>query len=201
MTIPILPGPAPRLTSEQVDALLAAARGPSWRARRDAALLHALALGLRPAEAHRLRVRDLDVERRCLHFAGAKTGRARTVPLDALGRGDAALAAFTGHLARRGAPDPHERLVLSESGTPLRPAAQRRILRRLARRAGLGGRTCPYGLRRAAARGFADRGAPIGFVAALLGHAGVGTTLRFYYGPADGEDLLHLVDRLGERKH
>lgn len=111
------------------------------------------------------------------------------------------MAVFTSHLGARGSVAGDEPLVVSEHGTPLRPAAQRRILRRLARRAGLSGRTCPYGLRRAAARGFADRGAPICFVSALLGHADVATTLRFYYGPADGENLMSLVERLGERKH
>jgi site-specific recombinase XerD len=182
---------APRIPAAGVEALLAAAQGPTPRDRANRAMLHALALGLRPCEVERLTLRNL--EQRALLFKGAKTGHPRTVPLDALQRGEAARRALLDHAAETGA-GPDDPLVQDERGGAMRPVQQWRRLRTLARAAGLSGRTCPYGLRKAAARGFADRGAPLAHVAALLGHRQTGTTLRYYYGPADGDDLLAFVE-------
>jgi site-specific recombinase XerD len=157
---------APRIRTGDLRALLAAPSGASPRARRDRARVALLSLGCRPCEVARARAADLNG--RTLLVRRAK-GRSRQIPLDLLGWGAAVRAALDEHIAARGDVRPDQPLVASETGGALTPAAVRRIVRKLGRKAGLASRVAPYSCRKAVVRAATDRGLPITIVARAAG--------------------------------
>lgn len=181
-----LPG---ALSIHEVEQLLAAPRGESWRAVRDRALLEVLyASGARVSEASSLRIddwsRDLHVLR--LHGKGNKT---RIVPVGP--RCEEALTAWIdGQRARL--PDAHTRaeVFLTRSGSALdRTNAWRRV-KHAALVAGIRARVTPHVLRHSFATHMVEAGGDLRAVQELLGHASIQTTQIYTH--LDGEHVLAL---------
>lgn len=173
------------LTAEQVDALLAAAReltGPT-AARTRAAVALLADLGLRVGELVSLDCADLGAERghRSIRFVG-KGGRPRR---RALTPGTA--AALDDYLAQRAAatgvrPDALAGpLLATASGARLDRHAVFRLVRQLARRAGIPNwaRLSPHSLRHAFATTARAEGVPLEDVQDAMGHADPRTTRRY----------------------
>lgn len=159
----------------RVRRLLEAARNTQPLALRDRALVELLyATGLRVSELVGLRVGDINLRIGYLRCLG-KGGRERVVPI-----GRHAIAAVEQYLDTcrpalvRGA-DP-ARLFLTRTGRPLDRTNAWRIVRRLARQAGLAGRVSPHTLRHCFATHLIEGGADLRVVQDLLGHADVSTT-------------------------
>ncbi|WP_370872166.1 tyrosine-type recombinase/integrase [Spirilliplanes yamanashiensis] len=163
------------LTGPEVAALLAAAAvrtGPT--AARDLAAVTLLAdLGLRVGELCSLDVTDLGVERghRVVRFTG-KGGRARRRVLT-----PGAAAAVDAVLAGRAAGP----LLVTSGGGRLDRHAVFRLVRRLARDAGIAGwaRLSPHSLRHAFATAARDAGVALEDVQDAMGHADPRTTRRY----------------------
>ncbi|GGL12294.1 tyrosine-type recombinase/integrase [Mangrovihabitans endophyticus] len=165
------------LSPQEVDGVLAVAaaeQGPT--AVRHRAMVALLAdLGLRVGEVVGLDVADVGWERghRTVRFTG-KGGRARRRALT--GEAGAALDAY---LAVRGvAPGP---LFVTSSGARVDRHAVFRLVRRLARQAGVAGweRLSPHSLRHAFATAARSEGVPLEDVQDAMGHADPRTTRRY----------------------
>jgi site-specific recombinase XerD len=166
------------LTASEVDALLAAAqahRGPT-AARTRAAVALLADLGLRVGELVSLDVADLGTERghRSVRFVG-KGGRPRRRALT-----PGAAAALDTYLATRPAPVQGP-LLVTASGARLDRHAVFRLIRRLAKEAGIPGadRLSPHSLRHAFATSARDEGVPLEDVQDAMGHADPRTTRRY----------------------
>lgn len=167
------------LTAGEVDALLAAAdRDQRPTAARNRAVLALLAdLGLRVGEVVGLDVPDLGYERghRSVRFVG-KGGRPRRRALTA---GTAAM--LDAYLAGRGAEADSGPLFVTTSGARIDRHVVFRLVRRLAREAGIPGwaRLSPHSLRHAFATSARDEGVPLEDVQDAMGHADPRTTRRY----------------------
>ncbi len=175
--------PAPRLRRllpgvlavEEVEALLDACAGDSWRALRDRALIEVLyATGARVSEAVALRTDDLEPELRVLRLHG-KGDKMRIVPLGARAR-----EAIEGWL-RDGRPrvagtSHRAEIFLTRSGRPLSRIDAWRRVQALARQAGLAVPTSPHTLRHSFATHLLAGGADLRAVQEMLGHASISTT-------------------------
>ncbi|MGC9666217.1 tyrosine-type recombinase/integrase [Planosporangium sp. 12N6] len=166
------------LTADEVDALLAAAAadgGP--QALRHRAMLTLLAdLGLRVGELVGLDVTDLGHERghRTIRFVG-KGGKSRRRAL-----APATAAALDAYLATRpGQADGP--LFVTATGARVDRAAVFRLVRRLARAAGIPAWAdlSPHSLRHAFATTARDQGVPLEDVQDAMGHADPRTTRRY----------------------
>jgi integrase/recombinase XerD len=166
------------LTGDEVDALLAAAAaldGPA-AARHRAVLALFADLGLRVGELVGLDVTDLGWERghRSIRFVG-KGGRPRRRALT-----PAAAAALDAYLATRPGADGGP-LFVTSSGARLDRHAVFRLVRRLARDAGIAGwaRLSPHSLRHAFATAARAEGVALEDVQDAMGHADPRTTRRY----------------------
>jgi len=162
---------APRALSEtDVQRMIAAEPEP----RRRAALRLLYVTGVRNAELCALRWRDLGATRK----GGAearitgKGGKLRTVLIPQ------AVWAELRELAPAARPD--DAVIAARDGTPIRPRALHRLVRRAARRIGLAA-VSPHWLRHAHASHALDRGAPVHVVQQGLGHASLNTTTRYLH--------------------
>ena len=173
------------LTSEEVDALLAAAEadgGPN--ALRNRVVLALLAdLGLRVGELVSLDLADLGQERghRSVRFTG-KGGRARRRALTpgTAQAVDAYLAARSA-VERRPVDELGGALLVTATGGRLDRHAVFRLVRRLARAAGIPAweRLSPHSLRHAFATSARAEGVPLEDVQDAMGHADPRTTRRY----------------------
>lgn len=142
--------------------------------------------GVRAAELCGLRWRDLhgrDDGGQITVFG--KGGRTRAIVIPASVWGD--LVALRGDA---GADDP---VFRSARGGALTPCQVWRIVKKAAKRAGLGDAVSPHWLRHAHASHALDRGAPIHLVQSTLGHQSVATTSRYTHarpGESSGRYLL-----------
>lgn len=181
-----LPG---ALTIDEVDRLLAAPTGDSWRDQRDRALLEVLyATGARVSEAASLRIDDWSSELRVLRLHG-KGDKTRVVPMGA--RCDAALKTWV-QGARARLPSAHLRaeVFLTRSGAPLdRSNAWRRVTH-AALIAGIRTRVTPHVLRHSFATHMIEGGGDLRAVQELLGHASIRTTEIYTH--LDHEHVLAL---------
>ncbi|GID92183.1 tyrosine-type recombinase/integrase [Amorphoplanes digitatis] len=167
------------LSPEEVDALLAAAEaGTGPAAARNLAVLALLAdLGLRVGELVGLDVADLGVERghRSVRFVG-KGGKPRRRVLTAY-----AAAALDAYLAGRTAGRLDGPLLVTATGARIDRHSVFRLVRRLAREAGIEGwaRLSPHSLRHAFATTARAEGVPLEDVQDAMGHADPRTTRRY----------------------
>jgi len=166
------------LTPEEVDALLAAAEaddGPA-AARHRATLALLADLGLRVGELVSLDVEDVGWERghRTVRFVG-KGGKPRRRALT-----PAAGAALDAYLATRDEAGSGP-LLVTASGARIDRHAVFRLVRRLARTAGIPGweRLSPHSLRHAFATTARSEGVPLEDVQDAMGHADPRTTRRY----------------------
>ncbi|MFC0531940.1 tyrosine-type recombinase/integrase [Phytohabitans kaempferiae] len=166
------------LTPEEVDALLAAAdaeTGPH-AARNRAAVALLADLGLRVGELVSLNLDDIGYERghRSVRFVG-KGGRPRRRALT-----PGTSAALDAYLEIRPGP-PEGAVFLTASGARLDRHAVFRLVRRLARRAGIPAwaKLSPHSLRHAFATTARAEGVPLEDVQDAMGHADPRTTRRY----------------------
>lgn len=169
------------LSRQQVLAMIAAEDD----ARRHALLALLYGTGLRLSEACALRWRDM-TRRQSGGIAAVygKGGKTRHVQVAAsLWRELAALRRDTGMDAP---------VVPGRDGGPVHIRAAHRIVKRAAKRAGLGPETSAHWLRHAFASHQLDAGQPVHWVQAQLGHSSLATTTRYSHASADaaGADLL-----------
>ena len=165
---------------------------------RDRALLHILyACGLRVSEALSVEVDSLRLDHALVRVLG-KGRKERLVPL-----ADAASEAIARYLdegrpllAARAA-NSSPQLFLSRNGRPLDRVRAWRILRELAKRAGLAKLPSPHVLRHAFATHLVEGGADLRAVQELLGHASLATTQRYTH--VDAERLRGLHRRFHPR--
>ncbi|MEZ6004484.1 MAG: tyrosine recombinase [Planctomycetota bacterium] len=163
------------LSPDEVERLLAAPTGSSWRAERDRALLEVLyASGARVSEVASLSTDGLDASGRSIRLHG-KGDKTRIVPL-----GEAAAKALSEwlHQGRR-------RLLRGRSSNvvflgPTTKAITRgtiwRLVRRYAVRAGITTPLSPHTLRHSFATHMIESGADLRAVQEMLGHASIRTT-------------------------
>jgi site-specific recombinase XerD len=145
---------------------------PSWRRRRDDAVLEILyGSGVRVSELCELQLDQIKLDEQVLVVWG-KGSKERRVPL-----GQPAAAALTAWLAIRHdviRPDAGSVVFANERGKPLTPRDVRRILDRRAPSP-----THPHALRHTFATHLLDGGADLRAVQELLGHSDVATTQRY----------------------
>lgn len=175
--------PAETYTREEIIAMREQCNcGPSGL--RDRALLTFIyRTGARIAEACRLRVHDVDFERRTVHLRGTKTRTAdRTVGIDEM---------TLNHL--RDWLDIRHREIgqpatmgyvfccisRNERGNMVKPTQFRQKMKLLARKAGISKRAHPHGCRHSFATDLYDEGADMRLISKALGHANSVTTTRY----------------------
>jgi integrase/recombinase XerC len=157
------------LPKDEATQLLDAAPVPGAAGARDRALVELLyASGLRVAEGCGLDLGDVDEARHTVRVLG-KGNKERVVPV-----GETALEALAAHLALRG----RQRgpLFQNARGGRLTTRSARRIVKRMARRAGIAQRVTPHTLRHSFATHLLAGGADLRAVQEMLGHASIATT-------------------------
>jgi len=173
------------LPKDEATQLLDAAPAPGAAGARDRALVELLyASGLRVAEGCGLDLDDLDEARRTVRVLG-KGDKERVVPV-----GETALEALAAHLALRG----RQRgpLFRNARGGRLTTRSAHRIVKRMARRAGLGQRVTPHTLRHSFATHMLGEGADLRLIQELLGHSRLSTTQRYTH--VSAEHLMRVYD-------
>ena len=169
--------PAEILTPGDVERLVAACGRGTWTADRNRALIAVLyRSGLRISEAVALEPKDLDLENGSIRVLRGKGGRARTVGIDLVwGEIVSAWMATRARLGlgRRGA------VFVARGNAPLSTVHCRRLLKQLARRAGIERRVHPHGLRHTHAAELRAEGVDIGIISKQLGHRSIATTARY----------------------
>jgi integrase/recombinase XerD len=162
------------ITSADAEALLKACSRRAPTGIRNAALIAVLwRCGLRVSEALALLPSDVDLDEGLIRIRRGKGGKARVVGIDA---GTAAL--MTAWVSvRRGLPCTlPSPLFCTLKGGRIDDSYVRRLLPRLAARAGVEKRVHAHGLRHAFALALDREGAPLTTIRDLLGHASAQTT-------------------------
>jgi site-specific recombinase XerD len=169
------------LTAEEIDRLLRAEPGRSSIASRNRALIATIYRGgLRVSEAVDLRPGDIDLDSGRLHVRRGKGDKARVVGLD-----DGALVMIGEWVERRRSlgftgRQPLFCSVKSDGGgTPLATSYLRRLLPRLADRAGIEKRVHPHALRHTRAAELAAEGVPVNVIQQAPGHSSLATTSTY----------------------
>jgi len=179
MPLPKLRQRLPRpLAPAEIERIIAAAEGQSFRAVRNVAMLEILyATGMRVSELTGLDLGRLDLAGGWARVFG-KGGRERLVPLS--NRAKAALRRYLDARGRRYPGHAHGSLdaplFLSHRGKRLGRCAFWLILRFLARRAGIEGRVFPHQFRHGFATCLLEGGASLRIVQEALGHKSISTT-------------------------
>lgn len=166
------------LTATERHALLAAPRLRAPTGHRDRCLLTLmLNAGLRASEALNVRVRDVDWVSGQLMVRQGKGKKDRAVWLN-----DTDLELLRAWKARR--PVAHEQLFTTLKGTPINDRDLREMVKRRARKAGIGKDVHPHLLRHTFATDLYRATTDIRLVQKTLGHADISTTMLY----------THLVD-------
>jgi integrase/recombinase XerD len=132
--------------------------------------------GLRISEALSLRPKDVDARAGTVRVLRGKGGFDRTVGLDP---GAAVVVAlWATERARRGH-GPLQPLLCSDSGNTVSTGYVRRLMRRLAARAGIDKRVHAQGLRHTHAAELRSEGVDVGIISKQLGHRSLLTTIRY----------------------
>jgi integrase/recombinase XerC len=195
-----LPGEV--LTAQEILALIrACGRGPSGV--RNAALIAVLfGAGLRVSEALDLRPSDLDARNGTVRVRHGKGDRSRTVALDA-----SAQAFVERWLTVRSQIGLNGRQPLfctisrgDGFGSRIDTSYVRRLLPRLAAKAGIERRVHPHALRHSFATALAYEGKPLPVITAQLGHSSTSVTDRYLakIGPSDLVALVRDRPRLAD---
>ena len=198
--------PAEVLSDDEVRRLMAACKGPAFTVARHRALIALLYRGgLRISEALRLCPKDVDLATGAVRVLWGKGGRARTVGVDpgglalvaawaavraqarvgAAGQGGIGAACRLGGQGLGGAAtvafatNDHAPLFCTRAGQPLSTGWVRRLMPRLARRAGILKRVHAHGLRHTHAAQLRAEGIDIAVIRRQLGHASLVTTVRY----------------------
>jgi integrase/recombinase XerC len=173
------------LPKDEATLLLDTAPGPAESGARDRALIELLyASGLRVAEGCGLDLDDIDEARRTVRVTG-KGDKERVVPV-----GETALEALAAYLALRGRR--RGPLFQNARGGRLTPRSAHRIVKGLARRAGISQRVTPHTLRHSFATHMLGEGADLRLIQELLGHRRLSTTQRYTH--VSPEHLMRVYD-------
>jgi len=180
------------LAVDEVEALLHAPDGPTWRDLRDRALLEVLyACGARISEAVGLRTDELEPQLRVLRLTG-KGRKTRIVPLG--GRAREALDQWLSSGRHQVQPDGRRSEVfLTKSGAPLDRVNAWRRVKACALRAGLDAEITPHTLRHSFATHMIEGGANLRAVQEMLGHASIRTTEIYTHLDADHVRSMHTL--------
>jgi len=173
---PRLPGRLPRvLTVEEVERLLAAPDPSTRDGLRDRAMLELMyATGLRVSETVGLDLSDLDLAHEVVRCVG-KGNKERLVPIGS--QAVQALRAYLGQARPRLVRGRDvQALFVSRLGHRLSRQGCWKVVRRYARRAGIGKTLTPHVLRHSFATHLLERGADLRAVQEMLGHASISTT-------------------------
>ena len=161
--------PPEPLTRQEVEALLRRCSRRAPTGFRNRALIAVLYRGgLRISEALALRLDDLDAETGAVRVLHGKGDRARTIGLDA---GAFALVDAWVDCRRRIGLDRTAPLFCTLAGRRLHASYVRQLLPRLARKAGIGKRVHPHGLRHTHATELAAENVSLLDIQTQLGHA------------------------------
>jgi len=135
--------------------------------------------GIRNSELVNLRVRDVNIGQQLLCVEVGKGAKGRLIFLT-----PPAMELLGQYLRDRdGAPDDWLFVTLRH-GHQLQTQDIRKLVRVVAKRAGIPGRIWPHLLRHSLATAMLDRGANLYAIQALLGHAQLSTTLEYYLHPS-----------------
>lgn len=132
--------------------------------------------GLRISEALALYPKDVDRKAGTVRVLWGKGGRARTVGLDP--EAFAMIERWLDTRAKRGV-NGRCRLFCTLDGKPIDSSYVRRLLPRLAAKAGIEKRVHAHGLRHTHAAELAREGFPVNVIQAQLGHSSLATTSRY----------------------
>jgi site-specific recombinase XerD len=166
------------LSNEEVCALMDACGRYAPLAIRHRALIAMLyRTGLRINEALALYPKDLDLVGGSVRVLFGKGAKARTVGIDA---GATSIIEHWLDVRTRwlSQPGPHP-LFCTRFGQPMTDAYVRRLLKRLAARAGIDKRVHAHGLRHTHAAQLRAEGIDIGIISKQLGHTSISTTARY----------------------
>jgi integrase/recombinase XerD len=165
---------------------------------RDRAVLELLyGSGIRPSEAERLDVGDLDLSQGVLFVRNGKGRKDRVVPL--AGRAALAVEKYLKEARPELVEDPRERAVfLTQQGQRLTLGMIQHLVRRQVQEAGLTLPLTPYSLRHGYATHLLQRGADVRHVQKLLGHSQVQTTA--IYTRVVPQDLKKTLERAHPRE-
>ena len=169
--------PAEPLTEAEVLALMKACSQRAPTGVRNRALIAVLwRSGLRISEALALQLRDVDLDAGALRVRHGKGDRSRTVGID-----EQTIALVARWIDRRqrlgvGARAP---VFCTLSGAQINSSYIRRLLPRLARKAGVEKRVHAHGLRHTHAAELAREGTPINVIRDALGHTSLAVTDRY----------------------
>jgi integrase/recombinase XerD len=182
-----LPG---TLSPDDVERLLAAPSGESWRVERDTALLEVLyASGARVSETVGLKTDAVDPSLRVVRLTG-KGSKTRIVPLGARAR--EALSKWVANGRRFvGAGSKTDFVFLTKSGRPLHRNDAWRVVKQCALAAGLSSDLSPHTLRHSFATHLVEGGADLRSVQEMLGHASIKTTEVYTHLDAEALTALH----------
>lgn len=148
--------------------------------------------GLRISEALRLELRDLDLQAGTLRIRHGKGDKSRTVGLD-----EQTSALIARWLDRRRGLSPGARapVFCTLEGSRIDSSYIRRLLPRLAHKAGISRRVHPHGLRHTYAAELARERAPINVIRDALGHSTLAVTDRYLRDVAP----IHVIDTMRSR--
>jgi site-specific recombinase XerD len=169
--------PPEPLSPDEVKALIRACSKRAVTGIRNQALIVVLyRAGLRISEALALMPKDLDAKGGMIRVLHGKGDKSRVVGLDA-----GAWAILALWLDRRSAAGINSRAPVFSTlkGQPIKSAYIRKLLPRLARKAGIDKRVHAHGLRHTHAFELAGEGTPLHVIQSQLGHASVATTDRY----------------------
>ncbi len=161
------------LDLKDVETLLEAPSGKSWREQRDKAILETLySSGIRVGELVGLNVEDVDLFGGLIKVRG-KGKKERIVPL-----GSYAVRALEAYLEerRKRVSAKEEPFFVNRAGRRLTDRSVRRLTSKYAKRAAISKGISPHVLRHTFATHLLDRGADLRSVQELLGHANLSTT-------------------------
>lgn len=171
------------LTVEEVEALIAASRTAF-----ELAVIEVLyATGVRVSELLKIRLEDINFQSGTIRVNKGKGGKDRLVPF-----GSHAGAAMSIYLSSRAEGFLFERSRKDGAHNPYSPDHIRKMLRRLAARAGVSG-VHPHAFRRACATHMLASGAELRAVQELLGHEKLATTTLYTH--LTVEDLKRIHER------
>ena len=178
--------PAEVPTREEVGAVMkACSRKAPTGIRNRAIIVVMYRAGLRCLETLNLRLRDIDRDAGTIRIRHGKGGRARTVGID-----PSAIAVIErwidarANLGLNGGP-----VFSTLTGGEIATSYIRKLLPRLARKAGIDRRIHPHGLRHAHAVELAREGVPVPIIQRQLGHASLATTSRYLAGLSPEETI------------
>ena len=190
-----LPGEV--LQADEVKALVKAC-GPGPSGVRNAALIAAMfGSGLRVSEALALKPSDLDLKNGTVTVKHGKGDKARIVAID-----PSAQAIIEKWMERRTRLGLNGRQPLfctiskgDNFGTSIDSSYVRRLLPRLAQRAGIERRVHPHALRHSLASALAMEGKPLPTITAQLGHSSTAVTDRYLAKIAPADLVIQIRDR------